>query len=100
MSASYPDPASAVGQVTLRYWASAKAAAGVSEDVVEVAGPVDLASLVDESVRRHGDSQRLSDVLDCCSVMIGDQPVASQDRAAVSVPPGSTVEFLPPFAGG
>lgn len=94
-----PDDSTA-GHITLRYWAAAKSAAGVETDTVDVDGPVDLASLVAEAVRRHGGSKRLSDVLDCCSVMVGDRPVASQERATVSVPPGSSVEFLPPFAGG
>ncbi|UUZ57623.1 hypothetical protein [Nocardioides sp. B-3] len=35
-----------------------------------------------------------------CSVLLGDRPVSSEDAADVLVDPGTTVEFLPPFAGG
>ena len=89
-----------VGLVTLRYWASARAAAGTDSDTVEVAGPVPLADLIARARAAHADSSRFSDVLSCCSVMVGDRPVTTDDPATVIVRPGSTVEFLPPFAGG
>jgi sulfur-carrier protein len=88
------------GQVTLRYWASARAAAGTDTDAVAVNGPVSLAELVERARAAHADSARFSDVLSCCSVMVGDRPVTSGDPASVIVAPGATVEFLPPFAGG
>ena len=89
-----------VGLVTLRYWASARAAAGHRSDTVEVTGPVPLADLIARARAAHADSSRFSDVLACCSVMVGDRPVTTDDPTTVLVPPGSTVEFLPPFAGG
>ena len=89
-----------VGLVTLRYWASARAAAGTDSDTVEVTGPVPLADLIARARAAHADSSRFSDVLGCCSVMVGDRPVTTDDPATVIVRPGSTVEFLPPFAGG
>ncbi|KAA1427500.1 MoaD/ThiS family protein [Nocardioides antri] len=85
--------------IRVRYWAAARSAAGVAEDTVDVAGPITLAELRAEVVRRHAGS-RLEDVLGVCSVLVGDQPVATQDPGSVDVPPGATVEFLPPFAGG
>ncbi len=88
------------GQVTLRYWASARAAAGTDSDALAVAGPVSLAELIERARAAHVDSSRFSDVLSCCSVMVGDRPVTTGDPAAVIVAPGATVEFLPPFAGG
>ena len=88
------------GQVTLRYWASARAAAGTDTDAVAVNGPVSLAELVERARAAHADSARFSAVLSCCSVMVGDRPVTSGDPASVIVAPGATVEFLPPFAGG
>ncbi len=91
------DETSAV--VTLRYWASAKAAAGVAQDVVPVSGPVTLAELRQRAVDLHRGT-RLEAVLGVCSVLVGDRPVAAQDPATVLVGPGETVEFLPPFAGG
>jgi molybdopterin converting factor small subunit len=94
------DRALASGQVTLRYWAAARAAAGTDSDAIEVTGPVSLADLVERARAAHADSSRFSDVLSCCSVMVGDRPVTSGDPAGVIVAPGATVEFLPPFAGG
>lgn len=87
------------GEVTLRYWASARAAAGSDSETLEVSGPVSLAELVTR-VRAAHDSRQFSDVLACCSVMVGDRPVTTDDPTAVMVEPGATVEFLPPFAGG
>ena len=92
---SQDDPS--VGHVTLRYWASARAAAGAEQEQIPVAGPVDLASLV---ARASAGRDRLAEVLATCSVLIGDLPVASADPATVTVAPGAVVEFLPPFAGG
>jgi len=94
------DPETSSGQVTLRYWASARAAAGTDSDALEVTGPVSLAELVERARAAHADSSRFSEVLSCCSVMVGDRPVTTGDPATVIVAPGATVEFLPPFAGG
>jgi sulfur-carrier protein len=88
------------GRVTLRYWASARAAAGTDSDALEVAGPVTLAELVGRAREAHADSPRFAQVLSCCSMMVGDRPVTTGDPTEVMVRPGDTVEFLPPFAGG
>ena len=85
--------------VTVRYWASARAAAGVATDALSVDGPVTLAELRDRAVALHPGT-RLEAVIGVCSVLVGDRPVATQDPATVMVHPGQTVEFLPPFAGG
>lgn len=85
--------------IRVRYWAAARSAAGTAEDVVDVSGPTTLADLTAEVVRRHAGT-RLPDVIAVCSVLVGDQPVGTREAAAVVVPPGATVEFLPPFAGG
>ena len=85
--------------VTVRYWASARAAAGVATDDLTVDGPVTLAELRDRAVALHPGT-RLEAVLGVCSVLVGDRPVATRDPATVMVGPGETVEFLPPFAGG
>ncbi len=87
--------------MTVRLWASARAAAGVAEVEVEV--PADGATVAwvrDEVVRRFADRPRLGEVLAVCSTLVGDQPVGRADPGAVPVEPGQTVEFLPPFAGG
>ena len=84
--------------VLVRYWAGARAAAGVSEE--SVPGPLSLAQLLDEVVLRHADRPRLKDVVSVCSVLVGDRPVGTSDPATVVLRPGDTVELLPPFAGG
>ena len=88
------------GRVILRYWASARAAAGTDSDAVEVTGAVTLAELVSRARQAHADSPRFAEVLSCCSMMVGDRPVTTDDPHEVLVQPGATVEFLPPFAGG
>jgi len=83
----------------VRYWAAAAHAAGTDADQVEITGPVTLAELSKTIVALHPGG-RFAEVLDTCSVLIGDRPVSSSDPAAVIVQPGDSVEFLPPFAGG
>ena len=85
--------------ITVRYWASARAAAGVESDALPVTGPLTLADVVRRSAALHPGT-RLPGVLEACSVLVGDQPVKSRDPESVLVRPGQTVEFLPPFAGG
>ena len=91
--------AARTGVVEVRYWASARAAAGVDGESVEVSGPVSVSAVVAEVVSRRsgGEASRLADVLGMCSVLVGDRP--TRDRS-VEVEPGGSVEFLPPFAGG
>ena len=91
---------STAGHVRLRYWASARDAAGVAQEDLEVVGPLSLADVRAAARALHAGSARFAAVLDSCSVLVGDRPVASADPAAVRVEPGDTVEFLPPFAGG
>jgi molybdopterin converting factor small subunit len=85
--------------ITVRYWAAARAAAGVESDAVAVTGPLTLADVVGRVVSLHPGS-RLPGVIEACSVLVGDEPVKSRDPATVQVRPGQIVEFLPPFAGG
>ena len=98
-TAETPGAGETTASVTLRYWAAAKAAAGVGEDVVPVTGPTTLADLRERAVALHPGT-RLEAVLGVCSVLVGDRPAGSRDPAAIEVAPGQTVEFLPPFAGG
>ncbi len=81
--------------VTIRYFAAARAAAGVETEPLELPE----GSTVDDTIaavrQRHG--AELARVLDRCSFLLDE--VAVRDRAAV-VPAGATVDVLPPFAGG
>ncbi len=87
------------GRITVRYWASARSAAGTAGDEIDVTGPISLTEVVQRAVALHPDT-RLADVLKACSALVGDRPVSSEDPDQVAVSPGSSVEFLPPFAGG
>ena len=84
----------------MRYWASARAAAGVDSEDLEVSGPVPLSELIARVREAHAGSPRFGEVISCCAVMVGDRPVTTSDPSDVVVEPGATVEFLPPFAGG
>jgi molybdopterin synthase sulfur carrier subunit len=91
---------SPVGSVTVRYWAAARAAAGVASDEFPVQTGVTLAQVLDAVRLRHADRPRLADVLSVCSVLVGERPVGAADPAQVELRIGDVVELLPPFAGG
>ncbi|MBA2464537.1 MAG: MoaD/ThiS family protein, partial [Nocardioidaceae bacterium] len=76
---------SASGTATVRYWAAARAAAGVGSDVVEVGSGTSLAELLDAVRRLHPDRPRLPDVVAICSILVGDRPVGAADPAEVWV---------------
>jgi molybdopterin synthase sulfur carrier subunit len=79
--------------ITVRYFAAARAAAGVETE------PVDVSGTVEDAIRaireRHG--AELGRVLDRCSFLLDE--FAVRDRSTV-VPAGATLDVLPPFAGG
>lgn len=93
------DAADETATITVRYWASARAAAGVETDALPVSEAVTLTDVVRRAAALHPGT-RLPGVLEACSVLLGDEPVKSRDPESVLVRPGQTVEFLPPFAGG
>jgi molybdopterin converting factor small subunit len=96
---SAPDAGDETPQITVRYWASARAAAGVATDDLAVTGPLSLTDVVRRAAALHPGT-RLPGVLEACSVLVGEEPVKSRRPEEVLVRPGQTVEFLPPFAGG
>ena len=79
----------------LRYFAAAKAAAGVGSE--ELAGGT-LAAVLDAA--RSGHDDRFTTVLGRCSFVVDGDPVGGRDHAQVAVRPDSLVDVLPPFAGG
>jgi molybdopterin synthase sulfur carrier subunit len=97
-SVSSAEPA--VGTVTVRYWAAARAAAGVEQDEVAVDEGTTLADVLAGVGALHADRQRLAEVVAVCSVLVGERPVGSADPAQVPLRAGDVVELLPPFAGG
>ena len=78
--------------VLIRYFAGARAAAGVPEEKV---GAATLGDLLEAVTTVHG--QRLGQVLMACSFLVDG--LVARDRAT-ALPDGVTVDVLPPFAGG
>jgi molybdopterin converting factor small subunit len=99
MSSVRPE-SSITAPVTVRYWAAARAAAGVESDTVEVGDGTTLAVLLKTVQDLHPDRPRLADVVGVCSVLVGDRPVGAIRPDDVAIRSGDTVELLPPFAGG
>ncbi|MBE8478228.1 MULTISPECIES: MoaD/ThiS family protein [Streptomyces] len=82
-------------KVTVRYWAAAKAAAGVAEEAYDADT---LAEALDAVRGRH--PGELTRVLQRCSFLIDGDPVGTRGHETVRLADGGTVEVLPPFAGG
>ncbi|MCH0566100.1 MULTISPECIES: MoaD/ThiS family protein [unclassified Streptomyces] len=84
-----------MAKVTVRYWAAAKAAAGVAEE------PHDADTLADAlgAVRAQHPGE-LVRVLQRCSFLVDGDPVGTRGHETVRLTEGGTVEVLPPFAGG
>lgn len=80
---------------TLRYWAAARAAAGVAAEPTS-ATTLAEALLLARSVR----DDRFAKVLDVCSYVVDGDPVGARDHASVPLRDGGLVDVLPPFAGG
>jgi molybdopterin synthase sulfur carrier subunit len=78
--------------VTVRYFAGARAAAGVETEDRTAAT---LAELVRQLADAHG--PRLEKVLTACSFLV-DGAQTHDPQAALA--PGTVVDVLPPFAGG
>jgi molybdopterin converting factor small subunit len=78
--------------VTVRYFAGARAAAGVD---TETRDATTLDQLVGQIVDEHG--EKLALVLTACSFLVDG--TSTRDRAS-ALSPGSVVDVLPPFAGG
>lgn len=81
-------------QITVRYFAAARAAAGHDEESVAIPAGTTLAELVDTLSRR---TTELARVLQRCSYLCDS--IAIRDRQIV-IGTGQIVDVLPPFAGG
>jgi sulfur-carrier protein len=77
---------------SVRFFAAARAAAGRSEETVPASTLNELVKTLGE---RHGD--RLTQVLSASSFLVDG--LVCRDRDA-ELATGSTVDVLPPFAGG
>jgi sulfur-carrier protein len=84
-----------VARVVVRYWASAREAAGVEEEVHEAST---VAGLLDAA--RVGRDAHFAAVLARSSLLVDGQAIGRRDPASVLLLEGVVVEVLPPFAGG
>jgi molybdopterin converting factor small subunit len=80
---------------TLRFWAAAKAAAGVAEEPYDADT---LAAALDRARAAHGDA--LVRVIERSTFVVDGAPVGGRPHDTVLLTEGGTVEVLPPFAGG
>lgn len=80
-----------MGTITIRFYAAARDAAGTGE--ISIA-PSSLEKLLPEISQ---DNPRLTQVLERCSFLVDG--AICHDRS-VAIKAGSTVDVLPPFAGG
>ncbi|KXO89261.1 MoaD/ThiS family protein [Tsukamurella pseudospumae] len=77
----------------IRYFAAARAAAGVSEETVPMPDGASVAEVADVLVERHPELGR---VLTRCSYLLDEVAVRDLDAPAT----GAMLDVLPPFAGG
>jgi sulfur-carrier protein len=81
-------------QVTVRYYAGARAATGLDQETVDTAAGVTVGALALALADRHG--ARLGQVLAAASFLL-DEVSAVREQP---VPAGAVLDVLPPFAGG
>jgi molybdopterin converting factor small subunit len=81
-------------QVTVRYFAAARAAVGADSETLVLRPGTTVAELVERLAIR---GSRLATVLSRCSYLCDG--VAVRDETA-SLRTGNTIDVLPPFAGG
>ena len=87
-------PAAATGGVTVRFWAAARAATGVETTFVAAGG---LTCVIEVVTTKY---PGLSALLPRCGLLLDGVAVVREDIATTRAPIGSTLEILPPFAGG
>lgn len=84
-----------MSEVTVRFWAAAREAAGCAEERYATGS---LADIVAEAASRHGEP--LGRLLQIASFLIDGAPAGARDPAGIGLVAGSVLEVLPPFAGG
>jgi molybdopterin converting factor small subunit len=92
------DTRPAAYRVGVRYFAAARAAAGVTEEQLDVplAGTgCTVGDVLEVAIGRHGAALRT--VLDRCSFLLDEQAVHGR---GTPIRDGQVLDVLPPFAGG
>jgi molybdopterin converting factor small subunit len=82
---------------TIRYWAAAKAAAGVQEEPFEAAT---LAGALAQAAQRGGRNADFGRVVGRSSFLVDGDPVGTRPHEGIELADGAVIEVLPPFAGG
>jgi molybdopterin synthase sulfur carrier subunit len=86
-----------MARVTIRYWAAAKAAAGMPEEPVDA---ITLGDALDAVVARRKPDGRLAEVLRRSSFLVNATQVGHAAPESTVLDEGAVIEVLPPFAGG
>jgi molybdopterin synthase sulfur carrier subunit len=81
--------------ITVRYFAAARAAAGIEADKVQVSSAATVADLLDAVRAEHG--PELTRVLARCSYLLDEVAVRDQRTPVAGA---TSLDVLPPFAGG
>ena len=86
-----------MAEVTIRYWAAAKEAAGMPEESVDA---VTLRDVLDAVVASRRPDTRLATVIARSSFLVNADPVGRVAKESIVLDEGAVIEVLPPFAGG
>lgn len=81
--------------VHVRYFASARAASGVDEEIVQLPSGTSVSQATEHLRRLHPEG--LPRILDAASFLVDGVAVRDVTR---ELPDGSELDVLPPFAGG
>ena len=84
-----------MADITVRYWAAARSAAGCESD--SLSGET-LADVIAAAGALHPGG--LPMLLDICAYLIDGRPAKRADAGRVLLTSGAVIEVLPPFAGG
>jgi molybdopterin converting factor small subunit len=79
----------------IRYWAAARAVAGVDEEQCDADTVADLLNAA-----RASKDAAFAAILERSSVLVDGLTLGTRDPATVRLAADSVVEVLPPFAGG
>jgi molybdopterin synthase sulfur carrier subunit len=86
-----------MAKIIIRYWAAAKAAAGVPEEIVHADT---LSQALELAVAARSPDGRLATVLARSSFLVNADPVGRAPKESIVLDDGAVIEVLPPFAGG
>jgi molybdopterin synthase sulfur carrier subunit len=84
-----------VADITVRYWAAARSAAGCESDALS--GDT-LADVITAAGALHPGG--LPMLLDICAYLIDGRPAKRTEAGRIVLTSGAVIEVLPPFAGG